>query len=202
MSQNGALFKGAQTAKRGASLHQQSRQLLLPEANISDVGSFRYCHSGAVPINLRRSEQPLAKNMGRRIGDAMSNAFRTIAVTACLAAGACAGPPADMPSEARFLVFFEEFGARIGPDGNDIVRQAASAALKRHTTAIRIEARANATGSADATMKIAETRAAVVRDMLISDGVLPSTLRLVPIGQNGTQDTGVAPRRVDIILEN
>lgn len=124
--------------------------------------------------------------------------------TMCLIAFsiASAWSPALAHSSRRYLVFFDEFSANITPRGKDIISQAAAEALRRKPSAIRIEARANATGTPDATMKIAQTRAAVVRDTLVADGVAAALLQLVPIGQAGTTDRGVGPRRVDIIFKN
>lgn len=122
-----------------------------------------------------------------------------------LALGMVAGcaPSDSAPAQERvYLVFFEEFSADVSPEARAIIDQAATEAKQRHTAVIRIEARGNANGSSDATMKIAETRAAVVRDALVSDGIPTASIRLVPLGQQGTKDTGVMTRRVTITLEN
>jgi outer membrane protein OmpA-like peptidoglycan-associated protein len=114
----------------------------------------------------------------------------------------CAANNSPLAEGPAYQVFFEEFSADISPEARTIIDSAAIEAKRRHTTVIRVEARGNANGSSDATMKIAETRAAVVRDALLSDGIANSSILLVPLGQLGTTDTGVMPRRVTITLEN
>lgn len=125
-----------------------------------------------------------------------------IAIVLFLAAVAgCSPAEHSVRHDDVFLIFFEEFSANILPEAKSIVDEAAAEAKRQHIRSIRIEARANATGSPDATMKLAETRAAVIRDALQADGIRPDMIRLVPVGQAGTTDRGVGTRRVDIILE-
>jgi outer membrane protein OmpA-like peptidoglycan-associated protein len=131
----------------------------------------------------------------------LSRPILTSAIALCMIAG-CASNIDPNSRGGVYPVFFEEFSADISPDAQAIIDTAAAEAKHRHTTLIRVEARANATGSPDATMKIAETRAAVIRDALLRDGVAGSSIRLIPLGQMGTTDTGVMPRRVTITLEN
>lgn len=125
-------------------------------------------------------------------------------ILCAVALGTLAGCGMDFgrrPAGSVYVVFFDEFSANFSPDARSIIDRAAAAAKQRHVRLIRVETRGNATGSPEATMKISETRAAVIRDALVADGVDASTIRLVPLGQMGTADTGVTPRRAVITLE-
>ena len=105
-------------------------------------------------------------------------------------------------SEAgRFVVYFDEFSANLTAEARQSVAEAARRASETGAAAIRIEARASATGSPTANQFLAQTRAQVVADELATDGVNPARLRKVPIGQTGSGDPSVAERRVDIVLE-
>jgi len=101
----------------------------------------------------------------------------------------------------RFLVFFDEFSANLTPAARTVIADAARRARETNSRAIRIEARASATGSPEANRRLAETRTQVVADELRADGLSPAMLRQVPIGQTGSGDPSVAERRVDLVLE-
>lgn len=111
----------------------------------------------------------------------MTRIARTLGVFAVVATVTSAEPVLAR-SNGHYLVFFDQFSANVSPSAKDIISRAATDAIRRQPNVIRIEARANAAGSADATMKIAQTRAAVVRDMLVADGVSAAILQIVPIG--------------------
>lgn len=113
--------------------------------------------------------------------------------------GASVTPPS---AKQEYLVFFDDFSAHLSDEARTVIDSAAAEAKRRHTTRIRVEASANANGSPDATMKIARTRAAVIRDALVSDGVSDATILQVPLGQMGTTDTSVMMRRTAIILQD
>lgn len=105
------------------------------------------------------------------------------------------------PDNGRFLVYFDEFSANLTPDAHAVLADVAKRARETNSRAVRIEARASATGSPTANQRLAETRSQVVADELRADGLSPAMLRQVPIGQTGTGDPSVAERRVDIVLE-
>jgi outer membrane protein OmpA-like peptidoglycan-associated protein len=122
------------------------------------------------------------------------------AVLLLLLAG-CAPQPAPTTAEAgRYLVYFDEFSARVTEEAKGIISTAAAKAREVGAKTIRIEGRASATGGAIANQKLAETRTQVVYDELQKDGVDPTTIQQQPIGQTGSGDTGVTERRVDIVL--
>jgi outer membrane protein OmpA-like peptidoglycan-associated protein len=110
--------------------------------------------------------------------------------------------PASAPGESgRYLVYFDEFSADLSPQALQIVADAAQRARTINASAIRVEARASATGGVAANQYLAQARSQVVADQLARDGVPPAVLRQVPIGQTGSGDPTVAERRVDIVLE-
>jgi outer membrane protein OmpA-like peptidoglycan-associated protein len=110
----------------------------------------------------------------------------------------CVAPSTD---NGRFLVFFDEFSANLTPDAHKVVADAVRRVRETGTRSVRIEARASATGSPTANQRLAETRSQVVADELATDGISPTMLHQVPIGQTGSGDPSVAERRVDIVLE-
>jgi outer membrane protein OmpA-like peptidoglycan-associated protein len=126
--------------------------------------------------------------------------IRSIFIAASLLAtvAACAPMGAD---SGRFLVFFDEFSANLTPEAHAVIANAAQRVRETRSRAVRIEARASATGSPAANQRLAETRSQVVADELAKDGISPVMLRQVPIGQTGSGDPTVAERRVDVVLE-
>jgi OOP family OmpA-OmpF porin len=122
------------------------------------------------------------------------------AVLLLLLAG-CAPQPAPTTAETgRYLVYFDEFSARVTEEAKGIIATAAAKAREVGAKTIRIEGRASATGGSVANQRLAETRTQVVYDELQKDGVDPTSIQQQPIGQTGSGDTGVSERRVDIVL--
>ena len=127
-----------------------------------------------------------------RIRSILPSALLLAFVAACAPMGTDAG---------RFLVYFDEFSANLTPEAHAVIANAAQRVRETRSRAIRIEARASATGSPAANQRLAETRSQVVADELRADGLSPAMLRQVPIGQTGSGDPTVAERRVDVVLE-
>ena len=111
----------------------------------------------------------------------------------------CMAPAAT--DSLRFLVFFDEFSANLTPEAHKVIADAVRRVRETGARSVRIEARASATGSPTANQRLAETRSQVVADEFAADGLSPTMLRQVPIGQTGSGDPSVAERRVDIVLE-
>jgi outer membrane protein OmpA-like peptidoglycan-associated protein len=118
-----------------------------------------------------------------------------------LVASAALAPPGWAQEGNRFLVYFDEFSANLTQKSRDVIADAAKKAKETNAKAIRVEARASATGSQKANHYLAQTRSQVVADELEHDGVNPAMVQQVPIGQTGSEDPSVAERRVDIVLE-
>ena len=68
-------------------------------------------------------------------------------------------------------------------------------------TAVVVQARASATGTAEANKYLAQTRSSIVTDQLVADGIARTMIKQEPIGQTDSSDPTVYNRRVDIILE-
>lgn len=147
--------------------------------------------------------------MGRK---GLGNAFRGICFLLLLtpalavAAGAESGPGAAGADKAaaslpRYLVYFDEFSAYLSPRSKRIIAQAAKRAKAEGATAIRVQARASATGTKATNWFLAETRSSIVADQLEADGIARAMITQQPIGQTGSTDPSVYDRRVDIILE-
>ena len=120
---------------------------------------------------------------------------------AALLAVAAVASPAVAQDNTRFLIYFDEFSANLTQKSRDVIADAAKQSKESNAKAIRIEARASATGSATANKYLAMTRSQVVADELAKDGVNPAIVQQVPIGQTGSDDPSVAERRVDIVVE-
>ena len=120
---------------------------------------------------------------------------------AALLAVAAVASPAAAQDNTRFLIYFDEFSANLTQKSRDVIADAAKKAKETNAKAIRVEARASATGSATANKYLAMTRSQVVADELAKDGVSPEIVQQVPIGQTGSDDPSVAERRVDIVVE-
>jgi len=122
-------------------------------------------------------------------------------VAALLVAFAASAPQGFAQQGDRFLIYFDEFSANLTQKSRDVIADAAKKAKETNAKAIRVEARASATGSATANKYLAMTRSQVVADELAKDGASPEIVQQVPIGQTGSDDPSVAERRVDIVVE-
>jgi outer membrane protein OmpA-like peptidoglycan-associated protein len=117
------------------------------------------------------------------------------------ALAACTAASAPGVDTSRYLVYFDEFSANLSNVAAAVIANAAKRARESGARAIVVEARASATGTAQTNRKLAERRSSIVADQLQADGIPPSIIQQVPIGQTGSNDPSVAERRVDIIIE-
>ena len=117
------------------------------------------------------------------------------------AASAQTAPSAANQSSPRFLVYFDEFSAFLSDEAKTIIADAAKRARETGARGIVVQARASATGTAETTKYLAQTRSSIVTDQLEADGIARTMIRQEPIGQTGSNDPTVTERRVDIILE-
>ena len=123
--------------------------------------------------------------------------------TLAAATAGCAPPAANPPSRdlPRFLVYFDEFSANLSDEAKSVIGDAAKRARETGATAIVVQARASATGTAETNKYLAQTRSSIVTDQLEADGIERTMIRQEPIGQTGSSDPSVYNRRVDILLE-
>jgi len=120
----------------------------------------------------------------------------------CVALLFCLAPAFGQQNDpSRFIVYFDEFSANLNTEARAIIADAAKRAREDKASAIRIEARASATGSQLANHYLALTRSQVMADELTKVGVDPGILQQVAIGQSGSDDPSVAERRVDIVIQ-
>ena len=117
---------------------------------------------------------------------------------------ASAQQPADTAQREipRFLVYFDEFSAKLSEEAKGVIADAAKRARETSAKAIVVQARASATGMAETSKYLAQTRCSIVTDQLVEDGIPRTMIKQEPIGQTGSSDPGVYNRRVDIILEH
>jgi len=127
-------------------------------------------------------------------------AIRTAFFSVALLLGAATGF-AQQSDTGRFLIYFDEFSANLTEQTRATLADVARRAREGKAVAVRIEARASATGSQLANRYLAMTRSQVVADELVKDGLDAGMLRQVAIGQSGSEDPSVAERRVDIVIE-
>ena len=109
-------------------------------------------------------------------------------------------PPAAVKEIPRYLVYFDEFSAYLSPESKAKIALVAKQAKAEGIKSITVQARASATGTAQTNKYLAMTRASIVTDQLVADGVAPEMIQQQPIGQTGSSDPSVFNRRVDIIL--
>jgi len=101
----------------------------------------------------------------------------------------------------RFLVYFDEFSAKLSDEAKSVIANAAKRARETGAKGIVVQARASATGKPETNKYLAQTRSSIVADELEDDGIARTMIRQEPIGQTGSSDPTVYNRRVDIILE-
>lgn len=116
--------------------------------------------------------------------------------------GASAQTPTTTTREIpRFLVYFDEFSAKLSDEAKNVIASAAKKARETGAKGIVVQARASATGKPETNKYLAQTRSSIVTDELEDDGIARSMIQQEPIGQTGSSDPTVYNRRVDIILE-
>ena len=123
--------------------------------------------------------------------------MRRFACLLLLLATACTvtGPPPH-----RIVVFFKEWSAAIDPPAAGAITQAAQWAKDHPADAIRVIGYADPTGSAEANVYMSRTRAQVVADQLVTDGVDRSRIVIAAQGATGFTQTTQESRRVEIAI--
>jgi outer membrane protein OmpA-like peptidoglycan-associated protein len=127
--------------------------------------------------------------------------FLLPALAAATAATAQTAANTSNPELPRFLVYFDEFSANLSDEAKSVIADAAKRARDSGAKAIVVQARASATGTAETSKYLAQTRSSIVTDQLEADGIARPMIRQEPIGQTGSSDPTVYNRRVDIILQ-
>jgi OOP family OmpA-OmpF porin len=112
-----------------------------------------------------------------------------------IAACTTTGPPPH-----RILVFFKEWSAAIDPAATGAITEAAQWAKDHPADAIRVTGYADTTGSATANDYMSRTRAQVVADQLVTDGVDRTRIVVGAQGATAFTQTSQESRRVEIAI--
>jgi outer membrane protein OmpA-like peptidoglycan-associated protein len=119
---------------------------------------------------------------------------------ACLLLVMVAACTTTAPPPHRILVFFKEWSAAIDPPADGAITQAAQWAKDHPADAIRVTGYADTTGSATANDYMSRTRAQVVADQLVTDGVDRSRIVVGAQGATSFTMTSQESRRVEIAI--
>lgn len=96
------------------------------------------------------------------------------------------------------VVLFTEWSARIDQPADDIIRQAAELASQVGAGTITVTGIADATGSTRAASLLSATRAQVVVDRLVDDGIDPARIRAAARGGTVLVQSALESHRVTI----
>lgn len=124
---------------------------------------------------------------------------RALSILCCLMAGCTLVPPVD---GGRALVFFQTWSADLDESALRSIRSVATVARLHPNYQIWVEGYADLTGSVAANKLISETRAQVVADTLLKEGVSAGQIRQLSFGQVGTAQHSQESRRVVLITES
>ncbi len=118
----------------------------------------------------------------------------SLAMLLCL----LAGPASAAGPARRFVVFFQDWSAALGPSALRVVAHAAAWAKAHPDTALTVTGAADRTGTGTADRLLSELRAQVVTDQLGRDGVPVRGVRQVGLGAVGDAGKSQASRRAII----
>ena len=124
--------------------------------------------------------------------------MRRVAWLVLFAVAACAAPAPSAPQ--RFIVFFQEWSAALDPPAVAVVRGAEQWAQDHPDAVVKVIGYADPKGSLAANDYMSLTRAQVVSDRLVADGL--DRARIV-LGAHGATDftlTSQESRRVEIAI--
>lgn len=115
----------------------------------------------------------------------------------CGLLGGCAvAPPADAP---RAVVFFQSWSAAIDQPAQRAISTIAGTAQASPADRIWVIGYADPTGSEQANALLSATRAQVVADQLVTDGIAPDRIRQVARGRTRSQQSLQESRRVVVV---
>ncbi len=124
--------------------------------------------------------------------------MRQFACMVLFAVAACTAPVATPPQ--RFVVFFQEWSAAIDPPALAVIGVAAQSAKDHPGAPVKVSGYADPTGSAAANHYLSLTRAQVVVDQLVADGVDAGRIGMDAEGATGFALTSQESRRVGIVI--
>jgi len=129
---------------------------------------------------------------------------RLLILGGLLALAGCAAPaPPPLATTAPATpVFFQPFSAALDQPALAAIAAAATAASERPDAKIIVLGAADAGGNTQANILLSKTRARVVADQLIADGVGPSRIHARGIGEQSAMEASAqSARRVLIRIE-
>jgi outer membrane protein OmpA-like peptidoglycan-associated protein len=124
--------------------------------------------------------------------------MRRFAWLLVLAVAACAAP-ATLPPH-KFIVFFQEWSAVIDPAAIDAIASGAQWAKEHPGAPVKVAGFADPTGGAAANGYLSLTRAQVVADQLVKDGIDRGRIEVTGQGATGYTLTSQESRRVEISI--
>jgi peptidoglycan-associated lipoprotein len=110
---------------------------------------------------------------------------------------ACAAtppPPAAEPEPRVYLVFFDVDSFWLSPVARETMARLADRMSRDPSVRVTIEGHTDATGSADANIRLGERRAGSVRDFLAARGVPPLRMQTMTYGASESGALGPAER--------
>jgi outer membrane protein OmpA-like peptidoglycan-associated protein len=119
----------------------------------------------------------------------MRKIWFTLGMLTLLALPGCASmmqsmqTPPPIPTTPDTPVFFQEWSAALDPAALSTIASAAAAANKLPTQRVVVTGAADTIGSAKANQDLSRTRAQVVADQLITDGVAAGRIKLKAVGE-------------------
>jgi outer membrane protein OmpA-like peptidoglycan-associated protein len=120
---------------------------------------------------------------------------------ACLLLFTVAACTATGPTTAqKFIVFFQEWSAAIDAPAATAITSAAQYAKDHPGAEVSVIGYADPTGSATANEYMSHTRAQVVTDQLVADGVQRARINIAAQGATGFTQTSQESRRVEIAV--
>jgi outer membrane protein OmpA-like peptidoglycan-associated protein len=124
--------------------------------------------------------------------------MRRFACLLLLLVAACTTTASTPPH--KILVFFQEWSAAIDAPASSAITAAAQWAKDHPTDAIKVTGYADPTGSVAANDYMSRTRAQVVADQLVTDGIDRSRIVIGAQGATGFTQTSQESRRVEIAI--
>jgi peptidoglycan-associated lipoprotein len=120
---------------------------------------------------------------------------RFFAVGLMLALGGCA---VGEGATSRYVVFYQQWSAQLDNSATAVVNGAAAFAMRHPTQPVIVVGYADPEGSPQANIDISRTRAQVVSDALVAQGVAPARIQRSARGTTSFTGTSQESRRVEI----
>lgn len=131
----------------------------------------------------------------RKINGVVVMKRRIVFASLLTLAGLAASPLPAMAKAKAFPIFFQPWSAAIGDTASQTIKAAAKAALADPNAPVRVTGAADTVGGRLANKYMSETRAQVVADALVADGIAKSRIRIDALG--ATLGPGAAPKSYD-----